>query len=109
METADHDGQPTLAEFAAEIERARILIRLHADQPDHAAAGRADAFHHAFDIDDGVALVAGLDLDIDVGTEHALVRALLDQPIDAGEAVRWQRRAQPLYDIAIRVVMRRFD
>ncbi len=109
MKTAHHDGQPAFAEFTAEIERARILVRLHADQPDHAAAGGADALRHALDIDDGVALVAGLDLDIDVGTEHALVGALLDQPIDAGEAVRRQRRAQPLDDIAIRVVMRRLD
>ena len=34
----------------------------------------------AFEIDDGVALVASLDLDIDVGAEHAIVGAFLDQP-----------------------------
>ena len=61
------------------------------------------------DIDDRVALVASLDLDIDVGTEHALIRAFLEQAIDAGEAVRGDRRAQPLDDIAVVVVMRRLD
>ena len=43
---------------------------------DQAAAGGADALARwPLDIDDGVALVVGLDLDIDVGAEHAGRRA----------------------------------
>ncbi len=109
MKAAHDHGQPQRAEFSAEIERARILVGLHADQPDHAAARGTDAFGHGGHIDDGVALVAGLDLDIDVGAEHAVVGALPHQPIDAGERVRRQGRAQPLDDIAVPVVMRRLD
>ena len=72
--------QPERAELAAEIERARILVRLHADQSDHAAAGGADALGDGRHIDDGVALVAGVDLDIDVGAEHAIVGASCISP-----------------------------
>jgi len=70
-----------------EIERARILIRLNADQADHAAAGGADAPRRGLDIDDGVALVASFDLDIDVGAEHAVACTLRDQPVKARQAV----------------------
>src|SRR6202044_3052229 len=80
-----------------------------ADQTHHAAAGGADALGRCGHVDDGVALVAGIDLDVDVGTEHAVIGALPHQPIDAGERVRRQGRAQPLDDIAVLVVMRRLD
>ena len=109
MEAAHHDREAFGAEPAGEIERARKLIRLHADEADHAGAGFADAFGHARDIDDGVALVAGLDLDVDVRAERLLARALLDQAMNAGEAVGRECRAQPLDDIAVRVVVRRLD
>ncbi len=109
MKAAHDHGEPKRAELPAEIERARKLVGLHADQAHHATAGGADALRHGRHIDDGVALVAGIDLDIDVGAEHAVVGTLPHQPIDAGERVRRQGRAQPLDDIAIPVVMRRLD
>src|ERR1700722_18720930 len=101
-------GSPSALDLGRQF-RARILVRLHADQTHHAAAGGADAFGHGRHIDDGVALVAGFDLDIDVGAERAVVGALPHQPIDAGETVRRQRRTQPLDDVAVPVVMRRLD
>jgi len=64
------------------------LIRLHADQPDHAPAGRADALCHRFDVDDGVALVAGRDFDIHLRPERAIARAFGHQAMDAGERIR---------------------
>src|SRR5579862_2403489 len=109
MKAAHDDVEAERAELAAEIERARKLVRLHADQPHHAAAGGADALGHRRHIDDGVALIAGIHLDVDVGAEHAVVGTLPHQAIDAGERVRRQGRAQPLDDIAVPVVMRRLD
>src|ERR1700722_17230350 len=109
MKAAHDYVQAQRAELPAEIERARKLVRLHADQPDHAATGGADAFGHGGHIDDGVAFVAGIDLNIDIGAEHAIVGAFPHQPIDAGERVRRKGRAQPLDDIAVPVVMRRLD
>jgi hypothetical protein len=87
MKAADHDRYAQRPELPAEIKRARKLVGLHADQPDHAAARRANPLGHGADVDGGVALVARLDLDIDVGAEHALARALRHQAIDAGQAV----------------------
>ena len=105
MKTTHDDRKAERPELPSEVECARILIRLHADQADHAAAGGANALRHSGNIDDGITFVTGLDLDIDVGTEHAIIRALLDQPIDAGEAVRRQGRAQPLDHVAVPVVV----
>ena len=63
------------AELAREIECAGILIGLHADQSDEAGAGPADLTDRTLHVDDGVALVAGIDLDIDVRSKHALLGA----------------------------------
>ena len=101
--------RPLGAELPGKIEGARILVRLHADQADHAGAGGADALGDAGDVDDGVAFVAGFDFDIDVGPEHVVVRTFHDQSVDARQAVRRYQRAQPLDDIAVAVVVRRLD
>ena len=75
MEAADRDRDISLPELARQIERARKLVGLHADEADEAAAGRADAPDRALDVDDGVALVIGLDLDIGVGAERLVASA----------------------------------
>jgi hypothetical protein len=109
MEAADDHGETRGAELAREIERARILVRLDADQADKAPAGRANVAHRLLHVDDGVALVAGIDLDIDVGAQHARLRGLCDQRVDAGEAVRRHGRTPPLDHIAVRVVVPGLD
>ena len=42
METADRDHDAARPQRARDVERARKLVRLHADQEHHAGAGRAD-------------------------------------------------------------------
>jgi hypothetical protein len=100
-------GMPSARNWAAEIERARKLVGLNADQTDHAAAGGANAPGNGANIYEAVALVAGFDLDGDVGTQR--VRPILDQRIDAGETVRGNVGAPPLNDVAVLVIMRRLD
>ena len=109
MEAAHYHRHAERAKFPGEIERARKLVRLHPDQPHHAGPGFADAPGDAPDIDEVVAFIEGFDLDIGVGTERLGVGAMLDQRIDAGEAVGGNVRAPPLDDIAVGVVMRRLD
>ena len=110
MKAAHHHRQTVGAELPTEIERARKLIGLNTDQSDHAAAAAcANAPRNASNIDHGVALVTSFDLDVDVRPERAVTRAFLDQAVDAGQAVGRQRRAPPLNDIAVLVVMRRLD
>jgi hypothetical protein len=79
---AAHDHWNTQhAKPVAEVESPWILLGLNADQPDHAAAGSANALRHASDVDDGVAFVAGFNLNMDVGAEDAIPGALFDQAI----------------------------
>ena len=108
MEAADGDRHAPLAKLTPDVERARKLIRLHPDQRDHSLVGE-DALRNGGNVDDGVALVVDLDLDIDVGAENTGFGAFGEQAIDAGQAVRGDRRAPPLDDIAVGVVMRRLD
>ncbi len=109
MKAAHDDGKTVGAEPPGEVEGPRILVRLHADQADHAGAGGADALGDAGDIDDRVALVADLDFDVDVRSEHVVLRALHDQSVNARQTVRGNQRTQPLDDVTVAVVMRRLD
>ena len=109
VETAHDDRYAERPELAAEIERARKLVGLNADQTDHAAAGGANAPGNGANINEAVALVAGFDLDGDVGTQRVRLGAILDQRIDAGETVRGNVGTPPLNDVAVLVIMRRLD
>ena len=102
-------GKPAARNWRREIERARKLVGLDADQPDKPATRGADPAHNAFDVDGGVAFVVGLDGNLDIGTEDAVGGALRDQAIDAGKAVRRNAGAKPLDDVAVIIVMRRLD
>jgi hypothetical protein len=108
MEAAHDHRHAERAKFPAEIERARKLVRLHADQTDHAAAGVADALGDRAHVYEVVAFIAGFDLDLSIGTEHALLGTVFHQRIDAGEAVRGNVRAAPLNN-AVGIVVRRLD
>ena len=79
MEAADGDRHALLAKLAADVERAGKLIRLDADQRDHSAIGE-NALRNRGKIDDGVALVVDLELDIDVGAENARFCAFRNRP-----------------------------
>ena len=63
---------------------------------DEAAASLLGFAGDALDVDDGVALVAGVDLDIDVGSEHLALVAFGEQAVDARQTVRRDRGTPPL-------------
>ncbi len=110
MKAADGDRQPGGKERLRQIDRARKLVRLHADQADQRAA--AVAADHADDLlgpDPPVGLVIGVQADLDAGPEHFAAAGVLGQRVQAGERVGRDRRAQPLNRIAVVVVMRRLD
>jgi hypothetical protein len=96
VKAAHDDGHAQRPKFTAEIERARKLVGLHADETNHAAAGFANALGDGARIDEVVTLIEGFDLDLGIGTEHVRLRAMLDQRIDAGEAVGGNIRTPPL-------------
>ena len=88
VEAADRDRDAALAQRPGEIERARELVRLHADQHHHAGAGRLDQRRETARVDARVGLVEGMDVDLDVGAEHAPLGAVLGEPVERGERVR---------------------
>src|SRR5580704_11337412 len=90
------------------MQRARILVRLHADQADKTEITvGAHLGDDAVDAYAGVGFVDGDDVDIDIGPEHFALRAIVDQAVDGGQRIRRHRRAEPADDIAVVVVMRR--
>ena len=74
VEAADADLDAARAQRPGQIERARKLVRLHADQHDHAGAGRFDHRRQPLGADAGIGLVEGVDLDVDV-VARALCRS----------------------------------
>ena len=109
MEPANDDRHAGGAQCPRKIERARILVRLHPDQPDETTVGCADLPDRVFDVDDGVALVERVDFDIDIGPKHAPGGAFGKQPVNAREAVGGNGRAPPLDHVTVGIVMRRLD
>ena len=108
METADDDRDAGGAQRLGDMQRARILIGLHADQADETEIIVGPHLRDdAVDAHARIGLVDGDDVDIDIGTENSALRAVVDQAIDAGERIRRHRRAEPADDIAVVVVMRR--
>ena len=73
-----------LAQHAGDVDGARELVRLHADQTDHAEiAVLAEQLDDIIDPDPGVGLVEGCDVDLDVGTQHLPVAGVVGERIDA--------------------------
>src|SRR5262249_33491288 len=83
--------------------------RLNPDQTDETAATRVNIADRALDVDDRVALVIGLDRDIDVWPEHFGGGTFGHEAVSAREAVGGDGGAQPLDDVAVLIVVRRLD
>ena len=106
MESADdhrHSGPP---QGPGAIHHAGELVRLHADEADHAEAAvvlylAGDTVHP----DTGVGLVDGEDLDVHVLAKDLIFHAFLRDAEQAGEGIRRQRRLPPLDDVALVVVV----
>jgi hypothetical protein len=109
MEPAHHNCKVLRAELACEVECARKLVRLHADQHDHSAAGGLDHAGDAGGANAGIGLVESLNLDVDVRPERFAFGAILGEAIKRGKGIGWDRRAQPLDNVSVVVVMRRLD
>ena len=110
MESADDNRDPGRPKRPSAVHHPRELIRLHADETDHAkAAVVLDLAGDALGADAGVGLVDGEDLDVHVLAKNLIFHAFLRDAKQAGERIRGQRRLPPLDDIALVVVVRRLD
>ena len=110
MESANDHRHARRPQSPRAVHRAGKLVRLHADEADHAKA--AIVLNLAGDVvrpDAGIGLVDREDLDRDVLAKDLIFHAFLSNAEQAGERIGRQRRLPPLDDVALVVVMRRLD
>src|ERR1051325_8435447 len=82
---------------------------LRAEEQDHAAAGFLDHPRQPLRADARVGLVEGVNVERDAVAQDPALRAVARQPVQRRQRVRRDRRAQPLDDVAIVVVVRWLD
>ena len=88
VKAADGDVDAGSAERPGDVQRARILIGLHADQPDHAEAVMlAEAAQQLGDVDPRIGLVDHVDVDVDIRAEHATIGAVERDPVQSGQRI----------------------
>ena len=107
MKAADRHRDVSLTQRRGEVERARELVRLNTDQHHHAGAGGVDHRGKTIAADARIGLVKRMNVDLDIRPEHAPIGAILRETIERGQRGRRYRRAKPLDDVAVVVVMRR--
>jgi hypothetical protein len=83
VEPANDHREPGGPELAAKVQRARKLVGLYPDQCNETRPGRTDFPDRTLYVDDRIALVVGVDFDLDIRPEDFLGRTLAQQSIDA--------------------------
>ena len=110
MEPTDDHLDAGGAEGAGEIECAREFVGLHANNPDKSeAAVVGDLAGDVARLDARVGLIDRDDVDGEILAENFAHRRTIGEAEDGGKRVRRHRRAEPLHDIAVGVVMRRLN
>ncbi len=96
------------AQRAGDVQRARKLVGLHADQH-HQAALAGQRARDAPRTDARVVLIHGLDVDLNLRPEHAARAAVEREAVHHRQRVRRHGGAEPLDDVAIVVIVRGLD
>ena len=110
MEAAHRDRDTGGADRPRNVERAGILVRLHADETEQAeVAVFAEAADQLRDIHAGVGFIDHVDIDRNIGTEHLAFRGVEREAVNRSERVGRDQRPPPADHIAVVVIMRRFD
>ncbi len=88
VKAADHHRNTGLAKRPRQIERARELVRLRANQPHHAEAVMPlELGDDVFDADPVVGFVDGGDVDRHVGPQHLPLRGVISEGVDACQGI----------------------
>jgi hypothetical protein len=109
MEATDRDLDSPAAKLFCDIERARKLVGLYADQRHHAGIRRPDRARQILDPHLPVGLVDHFDVDVEIGTENLALATFQRDAIEAGQRIRRQPAAPPSDDVTVIIVMRRLD
>ena len=111
VKAAHGDRHAGVAERPGDVEGARILVRLDADQRHQAeiAVVARSVASSAGMFDARVGLVDRLDVDADVRSEHLALGAVGRDAVERGQRVRRDHRPPPADHIPVVVIMRRLD
>jgi hypothetical protein len=110
VKAADANGQTGSPKRPGEIDGARKLVRLDADQPDQRPApGFADRPDDSGRADALIGFIKGMEADADPGAEHLTPGGILGEPVQAGRRIRGYCGLDPADRIAIVVIMGRLD
>jgi hypothetical protein len=107
VESSDYNRDASGAERAGDIEGARILVRLDADerkQPKTAVT--AKMLEQFGDVNARMGLVNCLDVDYDVRPENSALCAIGFDAVDGGQGIRRSNCVPPAYHVTIVVIMR---
>jgi hypothetical protein len=89
MESTQRHGETCPDELPGEVDGARELVALDADQTDQAlAAAAADIARYAVGPNTGIGLVERLQDDLDIRAKHLASTAIVSETIERGERVR---------------------
>ena len=109
VESTDPDWNSSLEKRARQVERMRKLVRLDADQHHHSGSGALDHLGQPIGTNTGIRFVKRMNLYLDIIAEDMPLCAIASQPIDGSERIGRNSRTEPLDDIALVIVVRRFN
>jgi hypothetical protein len=110
MEPADSNRDSRFPKRSRDVKRARVLVRLNADQRDQAEARMTlEAGKERGQVDAGIGLIDSHDLDVDIGPKHLPFSAIGGYAINGGERVGRNYPAPPADHVSLVVIVRWFD
>ena len=108
MEAAHANRNPGRTKPPRQIHRARILIRLHANQR-HQRFAAAQFADQPIDPHPRVGLIDRSNLDIDVRAQRLPLLAIERKAVKHGQRIRRHGGPEPLNHVAVVIVVRRLD
>ncbi len=110
VKPADADRDPGGDQRPGDVDGARKLVGLYADEPYQTPPARcADLPNDRSGSDSRVGLVLDRDPDLDIRAEHPALGAVEREAVQRRQRVRRNRRSNPLDDITLIIVMGRLD
>jgi hypothetical protein len=110
MEPADHHRKAGRAKPPGDVERPRVLVRLHADKSHQSEIPMTPKLRQqALDSDARVNLVDNRNVDLGVGAKHVPARGVARQTVQDGKRIGRDEGARPLDDVSVIVVVGRLN
>ena len=106
MKTADADREAGREERASEIDRARKLVGLHADQADQRSAALLADQDDAFRPNAAVGLVICMQANFDIRSQHLAAAGVFSERVQASKRIGRNGGADPLDRIAVVIIVR---